>query len=97
MTNELSSKELQELKLRLKNCLQTILDLKEDLDAIPYGASFLPELGSLENFLSNLVNITVSEAEVRRVELATDKFLVELRPLMEKGRISESKNGGVLH
>lgn len=96
MPSEHSQQEIKELKLRLQNCLQTILELKEDLDSIPFGESFLPELGSLAVFLENLVHIQVSEEEVRRVELATGRFLSELRPLVEKTKTPSTDASSVL-
>lgn len=96
MTSEPSQQEIKELKLRLQNCLQTILDLKGDLDSTPFGESFLPELGLLEMFLKNLVHIKVSEEEVWRVELATGHFLSELRPLMEKTNTPSTDASSVL-
>lgn len=89
--------ESQELKLRLRNCLQTILEFKGDLDAIPFGMSFMPEFGSLENFLSQLEQVALDEAEVRRIELATDNFLSELKTLVENSRVRGAGNTGVLH
>lgn len=88
--------DAHELKLRLQNCLQTILELKGDLGSVPFGASFMPELGSLEQFLSKIENVELNEREVRRVELATDKFLDELRALMEHGRKQKPGNTDVL-
>lgn len=85
-----------ELRLRLQNCLQTILELKSDLGAVPFGASFMPELGSLEQFLAKIENVELNEAEVRRVELATDKFLDELRSLMAHGHKQRPGNMDVL-
>lgn len=88
--------ETHELKLRLQNCLQTILDLKEDLDSMAFGSSFLPELGSLERFLSSLEKITLSEFEVKRVETATEHFLNEIKMLMDNTHYQKSGSAGVL-
>ena len=82
------------LRLRLKTCLQTILELRENLD-MPDNASFsvflAGELGSLEEFLDILPGISVSEYEVRRVELATAEFLEGLNPFLLKGTTVKAK------
>lgn len=83
-------------KLRLQNCLQTILDLRDELDATPFGISFLPEIGSLENFLSRLDHVQIDESEILLIEQATDRFLSELRVLMGYSREEEPANGGLL-
>ncbi len=70
------------LRLRLKNCLQTILDLRDDIDSMPFGSAFTGEIGALESFLEKLADISLNEYEVRRVEFATSKFLDELELLL---------------
>ena len=77
-----------QLRLRLKHCLQTILDFKDDLNAMPFGLSFSREFSTLEELLSKLEEITVNEQEVQRVELATMQFLKELDPLLLPNRPS---------
>lgn len=89
MTIEQADISTQTLRLRLQNCLQTILDIRDSLDSIPFGFSFVPELGSLEQLLAKLDEVPLSEAEVRRIELATDHFLYELKQL-----VSHSDNSG---
>lgn len=78
--------EAKELRLRLQNCLQTILAIKDKLDTIPFGASFLPELGSLEDSLAGLASLEPTEAGVKRVEEATARFLNELSGLTGRGQ-----------
>lgn len=88
--------EGKELKIRLQSCLETILETKDSLDSIPFGASFLPELGSLETFLSRLTDMEPTEAEVKRVEEATARFLGELAELMAHAAARKRGNDGVL-
>lgn len=75
------------LRLRLKNCLQTILELKGDIDALPFGHVFMADIDNLESFLDKLANIVVSEQEVQRVELATARFLDELNPVLAQNTL----------
>lgn len=88
--------EAAELKLRLQSCLQTILELRNELDAMPFGIEFMPEIGSLEEFLSRIDHVQINEPEVLRIEQATGKFLSELKELMEHMRAEEPAKGGLL-
>lgn len=91
-----SNMEARELRLRLRNCLETILEIRASLDSVPFGASFMPEFGSLENYLRKLEQVSPEEVEVARVELATANFLRELKLLVENGRVRGSSRPGVL-
>jgi hypothetical protein len=74
------------LRIRLKNCLQTILDLKDDMYDLPFvEISMGNELGTLQSFLDNMDAMAVTETDVLRVERATEKFLRELGGLL--GRV----------
>ncbi|MDR2051078.1 MAG: hypothetical protein LBQ63_04830 [Deltaproteobacteria bacterium] len=85
------------LRVRLENCLQTILELKDDLSSIPCGLFFMAEFGVLESFMEKLAAaaVSLSEHEVRRVEAATSKFLGELKPLLTKNGIHSYPWGGM--
>lgn len=78
------------LRLRLKNCLQTILELKDDIGSLPFGDSFMTEIDRLESFLDKLADIAVNEQEVQRVELATSRFLNELDPVLAQVDLAKS-------
>ncbi|MDR2503573.1 MAG: hypothetical protein LBD82_04210 [Deltaproteobacteria bacterium] len=75
-----------QLRLRLKNCLQIILDFKDDFGAMSFGVCFMTEFNILEGFLQKIAGLSVSEYEVRRVELATTQFLEELNHPLFSGR-----------
>ena len=79
--------DAETLRLRLKTCLQTILELRDNLGArgdSRFGRFLAGELGSLEEFMAILPGISVSEHEVRRVEAATAEFLAGLNPFLFK-------------
>lgn len=68
---------MNQLHLRLKNCIQTILDLeagikKNNLDI--FDADFL----SLRQYMENMEQIQLKEEEVIRLENATSHFLREI-------------------
>lgn len=68
---------MNQLHLRLKNCLQTILDLesgikKNNLDV--FEADFI----SLKQYMEKIEQIQVKEEEVTRLENITSSFLREI-------------------
>lgn len=67
-----------EMHCRLRSCLQTILDLEEDLVLVPAGQGLLNEFPALKKVLAHLEDVEVSEADVLRIERATANFLSEL-------------------
>lgn len=82
------------LHIRLKNCLQTILELETDMASLQMRNEFQAELETLKEYLNRIENISLAEDDVLRLERATANFLEELRlPLAQishenpKGRI----------
>jgi len=68
-----------ELHLRLKNCLQTIIDLEMDISSLPMYVEFHNELKTIKEFINKIENLNVTENDVLRLEKATEKFLKELQ------------------
>ncbi|GHU92007.1 hypothetical protein AGMMS49974_01630 [Deltaproteobacteria bacterium] len=75
---------LSTLQIRLKNCIQTILELETDLSAEFLGSHFNNELTALKNYLQQVDNMMLAEDDVKRLEDATANFLAEIR-LSNKG------------
>lgn len=73
------------LQLRLKNCIQTILELEPDMRAGIWGRHFDEELSTLKAYLQRVDAMELAEDDVQRLESATAGFLAELR-LSRKGR-----------
>lgn len=67
------------LQLRLKNCLQTILDLESDLERLELGHVLLKEYTMLRSFADRVKTIPLREDDVARIERATECFLEELK------------------
>lgn len=67
------------LQLRLKTCLQTILELEPDLSMLSIQEKFHEELRLIREYLDRLEHIRLSEEEIVRLEHATETFLGELR------------------
>jgi hypothetical protein len=81
------------LQIRLRNCLQTILDLNENMDTNAFRLAFSGELEFMRNFLNGLDSIILSETDVLRIEDATEVFFKELGVFFGNGRFL--KNGCV--
>lgn len=84
------------LQYRLKNCLQTILDLEEKLSKTHLGPMLLNEFAILKRVFEKLDAVTVDEADVKRIEEATDRFLSELRDTMPDSSL-DNDNSRILH
>ena len=67
------------LQIRLKNCIQTILDLEPDMRAGIWGRHFDEELSTLKDYLQRVDRMNLAEDDVQRLENATASFLAELR------------------
>ena len=86
--------ESRQLQIRLRNCLQTILELETDLERLHVDDFVLKEFQLLKSFLSRVDDVRLDEADVRRIETATENFLKELKtPLssLEKKAISRRR------
>lgn len=68
-----------ELQMRLKNCLQTILELEPDLEKLDLGHVLLKEYSLLRSFIEKLDDVNLFEEDVNRIEQATANFLDELK------------------
>lgn len=66
---------------RLRNCLTTILELEDPLLQTHMGDLLVQEFKSLKEVLKNLEFIDAREADVERIEAATDRFLMELKDI----------------
>lgn len=73
------------LRSRLKNCIETILDLEPALGEFEVGREFLAEFSKLKTFMQRLDSVFgtsdefIEENDVKRIETATANFLEELK------------------
>lgn len=70
---------MTELHIRLKHCIQTILDLEPMLHAVSIDKPFEMELSSLRSCLDRVEMMSLVEDDVERFEAATANFLAELK------------------
>ncbi|NJB66900.1 hypothetical protein GGQ74_000540 [Desulfobaculum xiamenense] len=70
------------LQTRLMNCLETIIELEQDLERLELGHVLLDEFSQLKAFMKRIDQVNVDEDDVRRIERATSNFLEELKAPM---------------
>lgn len=70
------------LQMRLKNCLQTILELEPDIRAGSWGEHFGKELHILKKYLAQVDHMKLAEEDVQHMEKITSTFLTELKLVM---------------
>lgn len=75
---------MSNLQIRLKNCLQTILELEPAIGANEEGHIFFREFHTLKAFLDRVDGMSLVEDDVARLESATANFLAELRLVADK-------------
>ena len=72
------------LQIRLRNCLQTILDFEDDLRERNVMDPLMIEFAALKDVFGRLDSIFVQEDDVRRIEAATVSFFNELSGLVKQ-------------
>ena len=80
------------LHVRLKNCLQTILELEPDMSSLHLRTEFRTELETLKEYLNRVEDLDLAEEDVLRLERATANFLDELRLPLSQVRPDGRKN-----
>lgn len=81
-----------QLHVRLKNCLQTILELEPDMSSLHMRTEFRTELETLKEYLNRVEDLDLVEEDVQRLERATANFLDELRLPLSRVRRDGRKN-----
>ena len=85
------------LAYRLKNCLQTILELESSLDKTTLGYVLAKEFTTLKNVVAHFDSIAVAEEDVFRIEQATIRFLNELQDSADEFEAVKNSTERVLH
>ncbi len=73
------SNEEAALRGRLKNCIKTILELEDEFLRAELVLLFEREFSELKRQVECLKSYSFNEEDVRRIETATDRFLLELK------------------
>lgn len=80
-----------QLHLRLRTCLQTILDLEPELKTIQLAEPLLAEFTVLKDIYNRLESFLVEEEDVKRIEDATSHFLAELKGSIKRESLAHSE------
>ncbi|MDR1776872.1 MAG: hypothetical protein LBR31_03460 [Desulfovibrio sp.] len=67
------------LHMRLKNCIQTILELEPELSEQLWAPFLNNEISVLKTYLQQADDMVLNEEDVSRLEKATANFLSELK------------------
>lgn len=79
----------QSLHLRLRSCIQTVLEIHEILDPAEVMPDLAERFADLKEVLLHLEALAITEADVTRVELATNHLLKELKPILQAHQKAE--------
>ncbi|MDK2921843.1 MAG: hypothetical protein PWR24_1400 [Desulfonauticus sp.] len=74
-----------ELKYKLKNCLETILEFENSLHYIndEYDMKMNKEFKYISNVLENLDRLEFSVEDLNKIEKITSRFLTEIKDLVD--------------
>lgn len=74
----------RELKYKLKNCLETILEFENTLSQLNsnYSLKMTKEFEYINNVLNNIEEIEFSLEDIEKIEKITSKFLNEIKDLV---------------
>ena len=72
------------LNCRLRNCLTTILELEGSLEQTKLAPVLQREFTVLKDVMQRLENVAVEEHDVYRIEVATIRFLAELKETLRE-------------
>jgi len=78
------------LHLRLRSCLQAILELEPELKTIGAAEPLLSEFSVLKDIYSRLETLIVQEEDVQRIEEATASFFEELKGSIKQENLPHS-------
>lgn len=84
------------LDIRLRNCLQTILELEEVLITSDFGTTLGEEFTVLKDVAGRLEYSFVEEKDVQKIENATERFLKEIQQNLAMNQMSLSSGSHVL-
>lgn len=82
--------DVPRLQLRLRSCLQAILELEPELKNIKTAEPLLTELSVLKEIYGRLETLLIQEADVQRIEEATANFFEELKGSVKQESLPRS-------
>jgi hypothetical protein len=82
--------DIPRLQIRLRSCLQAILDLEVELKANHLAEPLLAEFVVLKDIYNRMETLFIEEEDVRRIEDATSHFLAELKGSIRQESVSHA-------
>jgi hypothetical protein len=83
--------KIRQRHLRLKNCLQTILEIHEFMDSQAIQLDIVQQLENLKELISHFQPQLLSEKDLKKIEDSTNHLLQEL------SKIFHVKKLGMIH
>lgn len=80
-----------QLHIRLRSCLQAILELEPELKNLQLAEPLLVEFSALKDIYNRLETLFVQEDDVKRIEDATAHFLEELKGTVKQKSLTRSE------
>lgn len=78
-------KKSRHLRLRVENCVDTILDLNERLGEGKIRPEIIKQFERLKESLKTMTDESVDEGDIDRIEEATNQLLAEIRMSQGEG------------
>lgn len=79
-----------QLYLRLRSCLQAILEFESELKNTRVAEPLLAEFSVLKEIYNRLESLLIQEDDVKRIEDATAHFLKELKGTVKQESLTRS-------
>ncbi len=79
------------LQVRLRSCLQAILDLEPELQKTETADFLLTEISVLKEIYNKIETLLIQEEDVKRIEDATASFFEELKGSIRQDDIARSE------
>ena len=74
-------------KLRVENCIGTIIDVHNIISKNPEYKGLMPQFEELKDLMEHLDMSLVQEEDVQRIEQATNSLLNELKDIFKEARL----------
>jgi len=80
-------KERHIYKMRVENCIGTIIDVHKIISEAPEYKGLMPQFDELKELVENLDMSLVQEEDVQRIEQATNSLLIELKDIFKEAEL----------
>ena len=74
-------------KMRVENCIGTIIDVHKIISETPEYKGLMPQFEELKDLVEHLDMSLVQEEDVQRIEQATNSLLSELKDIFKEAEL----------